>query len=59
MKTRIFSKAALYVIMLLALSATTASAKSWRINNDTRKQANFTDINAAMASAEVAHGDTL
>ena len=59
MKTRIFTKAALSVIMLLALSATTASAKSWRINNDTRKQANFTDINAAMASAEVAHGDTL
>lgn len=59
MKTRIFSKAALAVIMLLALSATTASAKSWRINNDTRKQAKFTDINAAMASADVAAGDTL
>lgn len=59
MKTRIFSKAALAVIMLLALSASTASAKSWRINNDTRKQANFTDINAAMASADVEAGDTL
>lgn len=59
MKTRIFTKAALSVIMLLALSATTASAKSWRINNDTRKQANFTDINAAMASADVEAGDTL
>lgn len=59
MKTRIFSKAALSVIMLLALSASTASAKSWRINNDTRKQANFTDINAAMASADVEAGDTL
>lgn len=59
MKTRIFTKAALSVIMLLALSDTTASAKSWRINNDTRKQANFTDINAAMASADVAAGDTL
>lgn len=59
MKTRIFTKAALSVIMLLALSATTVSAKTWRINNDTRKQANFTDINAAMASADVADGDTL
>lgn len=59
MKTKKFSKASLCVIMLLALSATTASAKSWRINNDTRKQANFTDINAAMASADVAAGDTL
>ena len=59
MKTRIFTKAALSVIMLLALSATTASAKTWRINNDTRKQANFKDINAAMASADVAAGDTL
>ena len=59
MKTKKFSKASLCVIMLLALSATTASAKSWRINNDTRKQANFTDINAAMASADVADGDTL
>ena len=59
MKTKKFSKASLCVIMLLALSAITASAKSWRINNDTRKQANFTDINAAMASADVADGDTL
>ena len=59
MITKKFSKASLCVIMLLALSATTASAKSWRINNDTRKQANFTDINAAMASADVAAGDTL
>lgn len=59
MKSRIFTKAALSVIMLLALSATTVSAKTWRINNDTRKQANFKDINAAMASADVADGDTL
>ena len=59
MITKKFSKASLCVIMLLALSATTASAKLWRINNDTRKQANFTDINAAMASADVAAGDTL
>ena len=44
---------------LSALSATTASAKSWRINNDTRKYAHFTDINAAMASEEVLAGDTL
>ena len=59
MITKKFSKASLCVIMLLALSATTASAKTWRINNDTRKQANFKDINAAMASADVAAGDTL
>lgn len=47
------------IMALSALSATTASAKSWRINNDTRKYAHFTDINAAMASEDVLAGDTL
>lgn len=57
MKTTFFVKAAA-VAALLLLSAT-ANAKSWRIHNDAKKKAHFTDINAAMASAEVQAGDTL
>lgn len=57
MKTTLFAKAA-SVAALLLLSAT-ANAKSWRIHNDAKKKAHFTDINAAMASAEVQAGDTL
>lgn len=59
MKTILFVKAASAVALLLICSISTANAKSWRINNDTRKSANFTDINAAMASEEVLAGDTL
>ena len=50
MKTILFVKAASAVALLLICSISTANAKSWRINNDTRKSANYTDINAAMAS---------
>lgn len=57
MKTSLFAKAA-SVAALLLLSAT-ANAKSWRIHNDAKKKAHFTDINAAMASEEVQAGDTL
>lgn len=44
---------------LLILAATTAQARSWRINNDATKAPDFTDINAAMASEDVVAGDTL
>jgi len=44
---------------VLGFTAITANAKSWRINSDVTKNADFTDINAAMSSAEVAAGDTL
>ena len=54
MKTRIFLASA-----LVALTAMTASARSWRINNDVTKMANFTTINAAMSNSDVVAGDTL
>ena len=47
------------LVAALAMTAMTATAKSWRINSDVTKNADFTDINAAMSSAEVAAGDTL
>jgi len=46
-------------VALVALTATTAQAHSWRINNDVTKAPDFTDLNAAMASENVADGDTL
>jgi len=46
-------------VALLALTATTATARSWRINSDATKGADFADINAAMNSDEVQAGDTL
>ena len=46
-------------VALVALAATTAQAHSWRINNDVTKAPDFTDLNAAMASENVADGDTL
>ena len=57
MKTTLFLKAASVAALLLL--AATANAKSWRIHNDAKKKAHFTDINAAMASEEVQAGDTL
>lgn len=57
MKTTLFVKAASVVALLLLSS--TANAKSWRIHNDTKYHPHFTDINAAMKSAEVQAGDTL
>ena len=46
-------------LALLALMATAAQASSWRINHNTMQNPDFADINAAMASASVADGDTL
>lgn len=44
---------------VLAITATTASARSWRINNNATQKAKFTDLNAAMNSDDVQAGDTL
>lgn len=49
----------LAVMALLSLTATASTARSWRINNDVTKKADFTDLNAAMSSADVMAGDTL
>ena len=50
----------LFVAMaLVALSALTAEARSWRINHDAMQRPDFADINAAMASSDVVAGDTL
>lgn len=46
-------------VAVLAMTATTATAKSWRINNDVSKKADFTDLNAAMSNSDVQAGDTL
>lgn len=46
-------------VALVALIANTAQARSWRINNDTTKNPDFADINAAMNSGDVVAGDTL
>lgn len=43
---------------LLAV-ATSATAKSWRINNNAAAAPDFASINAAMSSADVLAGDTL
>lgn len=44
---------------LTAMMTTTVNARSWRINNDVTKKADFTDLNAAMSSTDVMAGDTL
>jgi hypothetical protein len=46
-------------VAVLAMTATTANAKSWRINSDATQAADFASINAAMNSSDVADGDTL
>lgn len=53
------NKTLLLALALTALTATTANARSWRINNDETKMAQFTSINAAMSSTDVVAGDTL
>lgn len=58
MKKTILSRT-LAVAALVGLTVTNANATSWRINNDVTKKAHFTDINAAMNSADVVDGDTL
>ena len=47
------------VAVLLLATVCAASARSWQINNNPNHKADFVDINAAMASAEVVDGDTL
>lgn len=59
MKAKQIFKAAVAAAVLTFVSAQTVSAKSWRVNNNSTKKANFVDINAAMASADVVAGDTL
>lgn len=46
-------------IAVLLVGSASVSAKSWRVNPNPNMKANFTDINAAMASEEVVAGDTL
>ena len=59
MKAKQIIKAAVAAAVLTVVGAQTVSAKSWRVNNNSTKKANFVDINAAMASADVVAGDTL
>jgi hypothetical protein len=54
---KIFTTSVLFAV--LAITATTADAKSWRINNDVTQKADFTDLNAAMSSNDVVADDTL
>ena len=46
-------------VAVLGFTALAANAKSWRINNDATKKADFADLNAAMSSTDVEAGDTL
>lgn len=50
---------AMLAIAVLLVGSTSVSAKSWRVNPNPNMKANFTDINAAMANAEVVAGDTI
>ena len=59
MKAKQIFKAAVAAAVLTVVGAQTVSAKSWRVNNNSTKKANFVDINSAMASADVVAGDTL
>lgn len=54
-------KTTINIIIATALMAvaTSATAKSWRINNNAAAAPDFVSINAAMSSAEVTAGDTL
>ena len=47
------------LMAVLAMIATTANAKSWRINNDVTKKADFTNLNSAMSNENVQADDTL
>ena len=48
-----------FLTVLLACTATTVNARSWRINSDATQHADFADLNAAMSSSDVLAGDTL
>lgn len=54
-------KTTINIIIATALMAvaTSATAKSWRINNNAAAAPDFASINAAMSSADVLAGDTL
>ena len=54
-------KTTINIIIATALLAvaTSATAKSWRINNNAAAAPDFASINAAMSSADVLAGDTL
>ena len=58
MKTSTFFAAALVCCVGLTI-ASEASANSWRVNYDKRANADFQDLNAAMADSRVSNGDTL
>ena len=58
MKNKILSLTTL-VAFVLVTATSNVSARSWRINNNESRRANFLDINAACASEEVMNGDTL
>lgn len=53
------NKKILLAMALTALTATTVNARSWRINNDATKMAQFTSIKDAINSTDVVDGDTL
>lgn len=53
-KTQFLVAAALFVGV-----ATTATAKSWRVNSDVTKNADFTSLNAVINSSDVVAGDTV
>lgn len=56
MKTILFKS---FVLALMLAMGVNGHAKSWRVNNDTTRGAQFADINAAMSSENVQDGDTL
>ena len=50
---------AMLAIAVLLVGSASVNAKSWRVNPNPNMKANFTDINAAMASEDVVAGDTI
>lgn len=57
MKSNVFGTA--LAVCALFVCASVCNAKSWRINHDVTKGADFTSINAAMDTTAVVDGDTL
>ena len=58
MKNKILS-VAVFAALALVTMTNNANARSWRINDNITRMADFLDINAACASEEVRYGDTL
>ncbi len=58
MKNKILSMAVLAALALVTMTSN-VNARSWRINDNVTRMADFLDINAACASEEVMYGDTL